>query len=117
MMARLVSFGVIEVEGQRYEHDVVINGGVVSKRRKGPSKQYRGPYGHTPLSADEDLPWHGPRLVIGTGANGALPVLAGVAEEGQRRGVEVVTLRTKAACSLLSDADPSDVYAVLHVTC
>ncbi len=117
MMARLVSFGVIEVEGERYEHDVVINGGVVSKRRKGPSKQYRGRYGHTPLSADEDLPWHGPRLVIGTGANGALPVLAEVAEEGQRRGVEVVTLRTKAACSLLSGVEPSDVYAVLHVTC
>lgn len=117
MMARLISFGVIEVEGQRYEHDVVINAGVVSKRRKGPSKQYRGPYGHTPLSADEDLPWHRPRLVIGTGGNGALPVLAQVAEEGQRRGVEVVTLRTKAACSLLSDVEPSDVYAVLHVTC
>ncbi|MGB8381472.1 MAG: hypothetical protein WCG47_09510 [Dermatophilaceae bacterium] len=44
-------------------------------------------------------------------------MLAEVAEEGQRRGVEVVTLRTKAACSLLSGVEPSDVYAVLHVTC
>ena len=117
MKARLVGFGVVEIEGQRYEHDVVISGGVVSRRRKGPSKRYRDSYGHTPLSADEDLPWHGPRLVIGTGANGALPVLAGVAEEGQRRGVEVVAVRTKAACSLLSEVDPGDVYAVLHVTC
>ena len=117
MMARLVGFGVIEIEGQRYEHDVVITGGVVRKRHKGPSKPYRSPYGHTPLSADEDLPWHAARLVIGTGANGALPVLPQVLEEGQRRGVEVVTMRTKVACSMLADVDPSDVYAVLHVTC
>ncbi|MGV1007166.1 MAG: hypothetical protein ACOYBY_00985 [Dermatophilaceae bacterium] len=117
MNARLVRFGVIEIEGRRYEHDVVIDGGTVSRRRKGPSKQYRSPYGHTPLSADEHLPWNGVRLIIGTGANGALPVLPDVAHEALRRGVEVVTLRTKAACSLLSDIEPGDVYAVLHVTC
>ena len=30
MRARLVGFGVIEIEGTRYEHDVVIDRGVVS---------------------------------------------------------------------------------------
>jgi hypothetical protein len=38
MKARLVKFGEIEVEGERYTHDVVINGGKVRKRKKGPSK-------------------------------------------------------------------------------
>ena len=57
MRARLVGFGVIEVEGTRYEHDVVIDRGVVRKRRKGPSKAYRDGYGHTPLSTAEDIPW------------------------------------------------------------
>ena len=41
MKARLVKFGVMEVEGKRYTHDVVIEGGKVRKRKKGPSKQFR----------------------------------------------------------------------------
>jgi hypothetical protein len=35
MKARLVKFGEIEVEGERYTHDVVIDGGKVRKRKKG----------------------------------------------------------------------------------
>jgi len=50
MKARLVKFGEIEVEGTRYTHDVVIEGGKVRKRKKGPSKEFRGKFGHTPLS-------------------------------------------------------------------
>jgi hypothetical protein len=53
MKARLVKFGEIEVEGKRYTHDVVIDGGKVRKRKKGPSKQFREKFGHTPLSAGE----------------------------------------------------------------
>jgi hypothetical protein len=34
MKARLVKFGEIEVEGKRYTHDVVIDGGKVRKRKK-----------------------------------------------------------------------------------
>jgi hypothetical protein len=41
MKARLVKFGEIEVEGKHYTHDVVIDGGKVRKRNKGPSKQFR----------------------------------------------------------------------------
>src|SRR3990172_7694273 len=51
--AKLLSFGSIEVEGQRYDHDVVIDRGEVRKRHKGPSKALRAGYGHTPLSAAE----------------------------------------------------------------
>ena len=68
MKARLVKFGEIEVEGKRYTHDVVIDGGKVRKRKKGPSKQFREKFGHTPLSAGEEIPWGGKRLVVGTGA-------------------------------------------------
>jgi hypothetical protein len=57
MKARLVKFGEIEVEGKRYTHDVVIDGGKVRKRKKGPSKQFREEFGHTPLSAGEEIPW------------------------------------------------------------
>ena len=67
MKARLVKFGEIEVEGKRYTHDVVIDGGKVRKRKKGPSKQFREKFGHTPLSAGEEIPWGGKRLIVGTG--------------------------------------------------
>jgi hypothetical protein len=59
MKARLRGFGSIEVDGREYEHDIVIEGGRVRKRKKKPSRSYRTEFGHTPLSADEELPWGG----------------------------------------------------------
>lgn len=117
MRARLVGFGVVEVEGTRYECDVVIDRGVVSKRAKGPSKRFRGRYGHTPLSSDEVIPWGGTQLIIGTGADGALPVMPEVFDEARRRGIEVIAVPTREACRRLETLDPDLVQAVLHVTC
>src|SRR6266542_856214 len=94
MKARLVKFGEIEVEGKRYTHDVVIDGGKVRKRKKGPSKQFREKFGHTPLSVEEEIPWGGKRLMIGTGAHDALPVMEEVLAEARRRGVEVIAAPT-----------------------
>jgi hypothetical protein len=82
MKARLVRFGEIEVEGKRYTHDVVIDGGKVRKRKKGPSKQFREKFGHTPLSAGEEIPWAGKRLIVGTGAHRGSLSTAGGSEEG-----------------------------------
>jgi hypothetical protein len=115
--ARLVTFGLIEIDGSRYDHDVVIERGVVRKRRKRPSKPYRDRYGHTPLSADESIPWHGKRLLVGTGADGALPVMREVVDEARRRGVRLVAVPTEEACRLLRDVPRGRVNAVLHVTC
>ncbi len=116
MKARLVRFGEIEVEGQRYTHDVVIDGGKVRKRKKGPSKQFREKFGHTPLSIDEKLPWKCRRLVIGTGAGGALPVMRAVRREAESHGVELMLLRTPEAIKVL-EKSRRDVNAVLHITC
>ena len=49
----------IEIDGESYDYDVVIDKGAVSKRKKKRSKAYRDRYGHTPLSADEPIPWGG----------------------------------------------------------
>ena len=68
-------FGSIEIDGVTYDHDVVIEGGRIRKRKKGPSKSLRGGFGHTPLTAAEDIPWSCRRLVVGTGASGSLPVI------------------------------------------
>ena len=117
MKARLVKFGEIEVEGERYTHDVVIDGGKVRKRKKGPSKQFREKFGHTPLSAEEKIPWGGKRLIIGTGAYGALPVMDAVLAEAKRRGVEIIAKPTLEACHLLEEVKKGQAYAMLHCTC
>jgi len=117
MNVRLLRFGSIEVDGHRYEHDIVIDGGEVRKRKKKPSKPHREEFGHTPLSAAEDLPWGGRRLIIGTGAYGSLPVMSDVVEEAGRRGVDVDAVPTEEACGLIASLDPREIYAVLHVTC
>jgi len=115
--AKLVTFGEILLEGDRYTSDVVIEGGRIRRRRKGPSKAMRHLFGHTPLSVAEDLPWGGKRLIVGTGADGALPVAPEVYAEGARRRIAIEALPTRDACRLLAELEPKDVHAVLHVTC
>jgi hypothetical protein len=117
MKARLVAFGSIEIDGRLYDHDVVIDQGAVRKRVKKPSKSHRARYGHTPLSADEVIPWGGRRLIVGTGAYGSLPITPEVNQEAGRRGVELVTMPTAEACGLIAGVDRRDVNAILHVTC
>jgi hypothetical protein len=117
MKARLVKFGEIEVEGKRYAHDVVIDGGKVRKRKKGPSKQFREGFGHTPLSAEEEIPWGGKRLMVGTGAHGALPIMDELLAEGKRRGIEIIAAPTAEVCELLEEVKKGQAYAILHCTC
>jgi hypothetical protein len=115
--AHWIRFGEIEVEGVRYDHDVVIDKGKVAKRSKKASKAYRGQFGHTPLSADETIPWGGKRLIVGTGESGSLPIMPDVWQEAQRRGIEVVAEPTEKALVLVRDTNAKDVRAILHVTC
>jgi hypothetical protein len=117
MNARLVSFGEIEIDGRRFHHDVVIEGGRVRKRKKGPSKAYRDRFGHTPLSTEEAIPWSGTRLIIGTGASGQLPVMPELLDEARRRGIDVVARPTAEACKLVENEAAAGASAVLHVTC
>lgn len=117
MDATLVSFGLIEVDGRRYDHDLVVEGGVPRKRKKGPSKAYRDEYAHTPLSADEAIPWSAPTLIVGTGYAGQLPIMPELEQEAERRQVTLVAEPTAEACRRFSRADPDDVSAIFHVTC
>jgi hypothetical protein len=117
MLANLVAFGVIDIDGRSFDHDVVVDHGQVGKRAKKASKPLRDRYGHTPLSLLEPIPWACRRLIVGTGADGALPIDGAVLEEAARRGVELVAVPTAEACALLADADLATTNAVLHVTC
>ena len=109
------SFGSIRIDGTTYEHDVVIDRGQVSKRKKKPSKKFRDAFGHTPLSIEEDIPWRCRRLVIGAGT-GALPVMKEVKQEAKRLKIELLVLpTTKAIAALKKSSDETN--AILHVTC
>jgi hypothetical protein len=110
------TFGSIRIDGVTYEHDVVIARGRVRKRKKRSSKPFRGAFGHTPVSIEENIPWDCRRLVVGTGADGALPVMEEVKQEAARREVELLTAPTSEAIRALH-AEPKDTNAILHVTC
>jgi hypothetical protein len=110
------SFGSIRIDGETYDYDVVIDRGEVRKRKKKASKSFREEFGHTPLSVEEPIPWKCKRLVVGTGANGALPVMKDVRREAERRQVELLVLPTEKAIEILNQ-HPQDTNAVLHITC
>ena len=110
------SFGSIRVDGVTYDHDLIIDRGKIRKRKKAASRTFRGAYGHTPLSVAEEIPWRCRRLVVGTGANGALPVMQQVRDEARRRKVDLVVLPTAEAIGALTKA-PADTNAILHLTC
>ena len=109
------TFGSVCIDGVTYEHDVVIDRGQVSKRKKKLSKQFRGEFGHTPLSLEEKIPWKCRRLVVGTGT-GALPVMEELKHEAKRRKIELLILPTVRAIQVL-ERDSTETNAVLHVTC
>src|SRR5258708_21449354 len=111
-----LEFGSISIDGTTYEKDVVIDRGRVLERRKKPSKRYRDRYGHTPLSIEERIPWACRRLVVGTGMDGALPVMNEVRREATLRHVELLVSPTTDAIDVLT-AHPDHTNAILHLTC
>jgi hypothetical protein len=96
------SFGSLRVDGVTYDHDLIIDRGKIRKRKKAASKRFRGACGHTPLSIAEDIPWRCRRLVVGTGADGALPVMQQVRDEARRRKIDLVILPTAEAIDALT---------------
>jgi hypothetical protein len=109
-------FGVIDIDGVTYEHDVVVDRGDVRRRKKKASKKFRETFGHTPLSLEEAIPWNCTCLVIGTGAYGRLPVMDEVKREAKDRRVKLLVLPTAEAIKVLQK-HPKKTNAVLHVTC
>jgi hypothetical protein len=108
------SFGSITIDGQRYDHDLIIENGEIRARDKKASKRWKSEFGHTPLSPEEDIPWSAGRLVVGTGAQGMLPVMDAVKEEAKTRGVTLASMPTEEAVRCINDEDTN---LILHLTC
>jgi hypothetical protein len=114
MVVKELKFGSVIIDGETYYKDVVIDNGSVRKRKKSESKKYRERFGHTPLSAEENIPWKCRRLIIGSGHNGALPVMDEVYEAALSRGVEVIVMNTPDAVKHINDRHTN---LILHLTC
>jgi hypothetical protein len=112
MDAHLVSFGLLEMTASASTRrgDRAWAGGEAHKKA---SQPLRDRYGHTPLSLLEPIPWDCRRLIVGTGADGALPIDPDVVAEARRRRVKLVALPTDEACALLTDADLETTNAIL----
>jgi hypothetical protein len=113
---RHFEFGVIDIDGVTYEHDIVVDRGEIHRRKKKASKKFRDTFGHTPLSVEENIPWKCTCLVVGTGAYGQLPVMDDVKREARDRKVRLVVLPTAEAINVLQ-RQPERTNAILHVTC
>jgi PPK2 family polyphosphate:nucleotide phosphotransferase len=117
LKGRIIRSGEIKLDGKRYRDDVVIEAGRIRRRKKKPSRAFREADGHTPLSLAEDIPWGGGRLIVGTGIEGGMPVMAEVYEEADKRGFGVTAAPLEEALGILADTPRRDVFAVLHITC
>ena len=116
MRFRRFEFGLIDIDGVSYDHDVVLDRGDIHRRKKKASKKFRDVFGHTPVSVEENIPWKCKCLVIGTGAYGRLPVMDDVKREARDRKIELVVLPTAEAIRFLKK-HRNKTNAILHVTC
>ena len=111
------SFGQVQIDGEAYQRDVVLNNKTIESRKKKNSRHLKAQFGHTPLGPEENIPWDCVELVIGTGYYGSLPVTEEILQEAKNRGVTLKIMKTaQASCQYLSEAN-SDTNAVLHITC
>jgi hypothetical protein len=112
------SFGIVKINGEKYEKDIVIHvDGKITKRKKKKSKDLKPSYGHTPLSEKEldILEEEKPNVVyVGTGYDAALPITPQALTI--LKNYETIVLPTPEALQKL-EADKRKLVAFIHVTC
>ncbi len=115
MRTKPIACRALEIEGARCVHHVGLDAGRIRRRHEGPSKTLRERHGHTPLSVAEGIPSGGGRRIVGTGAEGGLPIGPEVYGEAPRGGINILALPAGEACRLTT-LRPAAVDALLHVT-
>ena len=112
------SIGWIELNGKRYDFDVIVHvDGSVTKREKALSKKKKKKYGHTPVTRSElkVLEKEAPvMIIIGTGQSGSMP-LTPKAEKFLEGHLYFVG-KTPEALKKLATSEEKTI-ALLHVTC
>ncbi|MBD3224215.1 MAG: hypothetical protein GF313_05760 [Caldithrix sp.] len=108
------SFGRIVINGHSCEQDIIIDRNKISIRDKNPSRAFKSQYGHTPLSVNENIPWHCNRLIIGSGMYGKLPVLDEVFAKAKKQNVYIQVMPTPDA---IKEINSVKTNFILHLTC
>ena len=111
-------FGWIEIDGARYEHDVLVRlDGVVEKRKKKLSKRVYGTSHTISLDEAKHVLEKGARtLIVGSGQHGCVQLSREAAAYFERHNVSVVLMTTPAAIDAWNDA-PAKSIGLFHVTC
>jgi hypothetical protein len=117
MKARLVKFGEIEVEGERYTHDVVIDGGKCGNGRRDLPRNSAEGLATRRFRSGKKFHGEASGSLSGPVSHGALPVMDEVLAEAKRRGIEVIAAPTSEVCQLLEEVKKGQAYAILHCTC
>ena len=111
-------FGSITVDGETYDHDIVIRlSGKVKKRKKKLSKERYGTSHTVSLDEAEHIYDDGAvRVIIGTGQHGALKLSDEAAEFFRDHGCSVQALPTPDAVKAWNEGE-GQIIAMFHVTC
>ena len=112
------NFGWINVNGEKYEKDIVIHSdGSITKREKKKSKDLKSEYGHTPLS-ERELEFlkkeQFEALYIGTGHEAALPITPDALQILKKYNATI--LPTPELIEKIKEEQRKFV-ALIHVTC
>jgi hypothetical protein len=111
-------FGWIEVDGQRYEHDVLVRrDGAVEKRKKKLSKRVHGTSHTISLAEARHVYEKGATtLIVGSGQHGCVHLSQEAAEYFERHDVTVRLLLTPEAIVAWNNG-PTKSIGLFHVTC
>ena len=111
-------FGSITIEGETYEHDVVIRlSGEIIKRKKKLSKKY---YGTSPVVSKDEAKFlyedGCKQLILGTGQFDNVRLSDEAASFLKKKGCKVVAAATPNALNLCNRSIAKKI-AMFHVTC
>lgn len=113
------TFGSITVDGERFEHDVVIRlSGKVKKRKKRLSKQYYGTSHKVSLDEAKDIFQKGAkRLILGSGQYDNVRLSAEAKDYFEKKGCSVKLAPTPKAVKLWNNTQGEKTIGMFHVTC
>ncbi len=116
------SFGEVVIDGQTYEHDVVIFPGKIIQRKKWITKDQHGTsHKFTKEEMKEYIDQVDKqkikRVVMGTGQYGELHLLQETQEYLRDQGIEFIERKTPALVDKSGDHRRNHALFIIHVTC
>ena len=114
----VTSFGSITIDGQKFDHDIIIRlDGTIKKRKKKLSKKFYGTSHKISREEAEFIYEDGAKTpIIGTGQYDRVHLSEEAQEYFDGHGLKLVAVATPEAISLWND-EQGEVIGLFHVTC